>query len=103
MLTRPSTTGVDDLVVAGGALIGRVVPNPVLGVSSIDVTLPSTMRMTISLIDVTGSQVMTIIDGISPAGGHHFIIDSSILASGLYHVVTIVNGVPSMQPVIIVK
>ena len=103
VLTRPSTTGVDDLVVAGGALIGRVVPNPVLGVSSIDVTLPSTMRMTISLIDVTGSQVMTIIDGISPAGGHHFIIDSAILASGLYHVVTIVNGVPSMQPVIIVK
>lgn len=101
--TRPSTTSVDNDALAGVAVIGRVAPNPVLGVSTIDVTLTSNVQLTITLVDVTGSLVATIIDGLQTAGAHRFVIDASGLSSGLYHVVALVNGTPSMQPVVIVR
>lgn len=101
--TRPSTTSVDGDVVAGGATIGRVSPNPILGLSTINVTLPSAMNLTISLIDATGSTVATVANGTISAGSHRFVIDASVVSSGVYHVMTVINGVPSMQSVMIVK
>lgn len=101
--TRPSTTSINNDGVAGGAVVGRVSPNPVLGFSTLDVSLPTSTRVSITIIDPTGSVVAIIIDGTQGAGSHRYIIDSSSLASGMYQVVTLVNNVPLMQTVIVVK
>jgi len=100
--TRPSTTGVDGDVIAG-VVIGRVAPNPVLGVSTVDVTLPSTTQMSITLIDATGSAVATIVNGAVTSGTHRFMIEATTVSSGVYHLLTVINGVPSMQSVMIIK
>jgi hypothetical protein len=100
--TRPSTTSVDGDVIAG-VVVGRVAPNPVLGVSTVDVALPSATQMSITLVDATGSAVATIVNGAMTSGTHRFMIDATTVSSGVYHLLTVINGVPSMQSVMIIK
>lgn len=101
--TRPSTTGVSDLGDTSGATVGLVAPNPVLGVSTLDITLLTSKRLSIILIDATGATVATIANGMSTSGSHRFTIDASMMSSGVYQLLTIIDGAPLMQPVLVVK
>ncbi|NQW30368.1 MAG: immunoglobulin domain-containing protein [Ignavibacteria bacterium] len=99
---RP-VVSVDEDVVAGGATISRVTPNPVNTVSTVTVTLPRMAHVTMKLVNASGVIVLTVADVSSAADVLRFDIDSSNLASGMYMLVTTINGASSVQTLAIVK
>jgi hypothetical protein len=59
-------------------------PNPFNPTTAIDYRLPENGRVTITLYDVLGRSVMTLVNGYQQAGAHRTILDGSNLASGVY-------------------
>ena len=59
-------------------------PNPVDGLTTIDVTLTTAAPVSITIAAITGQQVSTINHGMKSAGLHKISIDASKLSSGIY-------------------
>ncbi len=61
-------------------------PNPFNPSTLIRFSLPRTQKATLTVYDVTGRHVQTLVDGVLSVGEHRTIFDGSGLASGVYFV-----------------
>lgn len=59
-------------------------PNPFMSQSTIGFALPSTEDVRMDVFDVLGRRVLTLVDGLLPAGRHSVDLDAAALASGTY-------------------
>ena len=59
-------------------------PNPVRAAAAIEFSLATPGHVTLSVVNVLGQEVATLVDGVRPAGPHAVTVDASQLASGLY-------------------
>jgi hypothetical protein len=59
-------------------------PNPFNPTTTIKYDLPLDAKVTLRLYDVLGREVMSLVDGVMPAGFHQVTVDGSALASGVY-------------------
>ncbi len=59
-------------------------PNPSSGISSLDITLLQDIKADLSVYDMTGRKITTIHNGVLHAGEHHFELNVSNIASGVY-------------------
>ena len=64
--------------------LGQNYPNPFNPVTTIPFALSEEERVSLILYDITGSSVMTILDGPFQAGNHRAILNGSDLSSGIY-------------------
>lgn len=100
--TRPATS-VDDEVVAGGALISRIAPNPVQSLANFTIMLAAPQHVTVSLVNAAGVVVATVTNEVLPAGLNTVGFETSTLSSGFYQLVTVVGTERAAQAVVIVK
>ena len=61
-----------------------VFPNPFNSTTHIELTLPSTRRVSLRLYDVLGREVAVLMNESRTAGQHRLMFDASGLPSGLY-------------------
>ena len=61
-------------------------PNPFNAESVLEFALPSSGKINLSVYDVTGRKVLTLIDGYKPAGTHSLRFEAEGLTSGVYFV-----------------
>jgi len=59
-------------------------PNPFNPTTALSFDLPRAENATLTIFDITGRTVGTLIDGFTPAGSHRVLFDGHALASGLY-------------------
>ena len=59
-------------------------PNPFNPTTTIEFSLERTQHVTLSVYDVLGKHVTTIVDGVQPAGAHTVKFDGSELSGGIY-------------------
>lgn len=62
-------------------------PNPSHGLTCIPVNMPETTSGKLSLVDMTGREVLVISEGIFPAGEKNYFLDSFGLAPGAYTII----------------
>lgn len=59
-------------------------PNPFNPTTSIEFSLPKAVRVTLTIFDVRGRKMATLVDKHMQAGLHHVDVDASAFASGIY-------------------
>ncbi len=62
----------------------HVVPNPVIGTSTIAFDIAEPSAVVLSLYDIAGRLVSTLVEGTLPAGRHEALVDGAILPPGVY-------------------
>ncbi len=67
-------------------------PNPFNAATSIEVTLPESAELTVTVFNTMGQQVAILANGSTSAGTHTLSFDASTLASGLYFIHATVPG-----------
>ncbi|NVO19138.1 MAG: T9SS type A sorting domain-containing protein [Bacteroidetes bacterium] len=75
---------VNDPKAVSGLDVSDNYPNPVSGVTTIDVTMPKAAQVIVNIHNLTGQQVSSVNYGVQTAGIHKLNIDASKLASGVY-------------------
>ena len=59
-------------------------PNPFRGQATLRYALPTTGHVVMKVYDMLGREIVTLVDGILPAGTHEVRFEAPHLASGLY-------------------
>ncbi|MEX2363245.1 MAG: T9SS type A sorting domain-containing protein [Balneolaceae bacterium] len=59
-------------------------PNPFNPTTNITFNLPSANRVELSVFDILGRKVVTLVDGRLQSGNHTYNFDASKLSSGIY-------------------
>jgi hypothetical protein len=92
------TTGVDPAGVAMGVFLSPVAPNPVRGTGTVRFRLPRAGRVSLSVYDVRGRRVASLIDGERDAGDQAIALPGQDLAPGVYSVrLTTPDGVANAR------
>ncbi len=78
-------------------------PNPFNPTTRIDFMLPQAGKAQLTVFDVTGREVATLIDGEMPAGYHSAIFDGERLASGIYFYKLTADGFSDTKKMALVK
>ncbi len=78
-------------------------PNPFNPTTSITFTLPEAGKVLLTVFDMTGREVATLVDGEMPAGRHSAVFNGAGLASGVYLVRFEAGGFTDTQKIILVK
>jgi len=94
---------VDEDVLAGGIVVGTLVPNPVGTSAILPIDLPTQGHVTVQLVDMAGQVVSTIADATMLPGKHALTIDASRLPSGAYLLAITVGGDRTVRTVSIIK
>lgn len=103
VMARPGVVGVAGETLFGGLVVGRISPNPSVDNTSIALFLPTDSKISVSLIDATGS-VMFIHQHLSQPSGHQTLpLDVSGITTGVYQVLTDVNGVRVSQTLVVTR
>ena len=82
-LTLGGATAIDDAPPAEITL-SQNYPNPFQGVTTIEYVLPAPMRVELTVYDVLGRQVRTLVDEVRGVGRHVAAFDAAGLPSGMY-------------------
>ncbi|MBT3233260.1 MAG: T9SS type A sorting domain-containing protein [Calditrichaeota bacterium] len=78
-------------------------PNPFNSITSIEYALPYASEVTLSLYNLSGQRVETMVDGRMQAGAHRAILHAGDMASGLYFVKLEGVGKSLTQKIMLVK
>jgi hypothetical protein len=78
-------TGINEMTLNTAVQLSDVYPNPSTGISSVNLYLPSSMVVDISLFDNAGKKLQTISQGMLTQGNHSLIIKTNDLTFGNYH------------------
>lgn len=97
-----SATGVNDDTPAAFRL-DQNVPNPFNPATTIAFTLPSAGQVTLSVYNITGQEVMRLVDGALAAGTHSIMFNGSRFASGVYFYRITANGFTQAKKMLLVK
>lgn len=99
------TVGVDEDVYAGGYGLSIAMPNPTSDVVNFTYTVPATQNVRISLTNVLGNEIATIVNERIDAGMHRVEISAAALnlAPGLYTYTITSNGFMAAKQFIVVK
>ncbi len=92
-----------ELVVGAVATMAEVYPNPFNPMTTVSFSLPSAGHVRIGLYDVAGRLVRTLVDGTREAGQHQVTLDGTGLASGIYMVRMVSNGVDVTKRITLLK
>lgn len=92
VITRPVNHALDS-----------VYPNPFNAAANVRFTLAAPADARVTLHDVTGRQVLELVNGTLPAGQHTRSLKASSLASGPYFVRMAAQGQTFVQPITLVK
>ena len=68
----------------GGRILGAAYPNPFSSKTTISFSLPTAQEVCLTVYDVLGREVATLIDGMQEAGEQLVEFDASELPSGVY-------------------
>ncbi len=79
------------------------VPNPFNPATSIRFTLPSAGQVKLSIYNITGQEVMRLMDGTLAAGTHSIVFNGSRFASGVYFYRITANGFTQARKMLLVK
>ncbi len=75
-------------------------PNPFRSMVSVDFTLEQPRHVQLSIYDLLGREIVTLMDGPRSLGDHSVLFDGSGLAPGVYFVVIEVDGNPMKQTLV---
>jgi hypothetical protein len=78
-------------------------PNPFNPTTTISFTLPEANRVTLSVYDISGKLVTTLVDGYREAGVQQVTFDGSNLASGIYFCRIQASNLTAMQKLVLMK
>jgi Arylsulfotransferase (ASST)/Secretion system C-terminal sorting domain len=92
------------LLVPGNYVVKSAYPNPFNPSTTITVELLEAANMSVSVYNISGQQIMQLVNGYVQSGSHKFVFDASGLASGIYFVsVTGPGRMKSVQKVLLVR
>lgn len=84
--------------------LGQNYPNPFNPVTTITYDLPATSEVRVEVIDITGREVATLVNGETRSAGHHTVqFDAKDLTSGTYLIRMEVGGFVATQQVMLLK
>lgn len=83
-IENASLTSVTDDLIAGEYELDQNYPNPFNASTMISYTIPNSGHVRITVYDMLGREVATLIDGVQSAGKHEIHFDGESLASGAY-------------------
>ncbi len=78
-------------------------PNPFNPETRLTFAVPSTSQVTLTIFNITGRQVGTVVDGWVHAGTHRYVWDAKGLPSGIYFARLAVSGKYQLQKLILIK
>ena len=78
-------------------------PNPFNSMTTISFTLPFEMQTSLTVYDVSGRQVATLVDGVQQMGVHSAAFNADNLTTGMYFVVLNAGGKVLTQKVMLVR
>jgi hypothetical protein len=79
-----ATVGVNDVLSAPNFTLLQNFPNPATDVTRINYELNEAGRVNVKVYDITGKQVMSIEEGLLPAGTHRTVLNVNDLPAGVY-------------------
>ena len=82
-LTLGGATNTDDTQ-PGQIVVGQNYPNPFRGGTTIAFTLPAPMHVVLTVYDLLGRQVETLVDEVRSAGRHQAAFNAAGLPAGVY-------------------
>ncbi len=99
------TVGVDEDVYAGGYGLSIAMPNPTSDVVNFTYTVPASQNVRISLMNVLGNEIATVVNERIDAGTHRVEISAAALnlAPGLYTYTITSNGFMAAKQFVVVK
>jgi len=78
-------------------------PNPFNSMTTITYTLPTKTRISLSVYDLYGREVVSLIDGDVRIGRHSIVLNSEGLASGIYFVRLVIPGRTVSRKILLVR
>jgi Ca-activated chloride channel family protein len=78
-------------------------PNPFNATTSISYFLPKAGEVNLTLIDLTGAEVKTLVNGSVSAGGHSFVLRAEELPAGIYMLKLQSDGAIATRKLVLVK
>lgn len=96
-------SSVDEDVRTGGVMISRVAPNPTTEQSTFTVSMLNDAFVSMQLVDATGNIVATIAAQHMAAGDHRFVVDTQLLATGMYSIHSVIGSATHVQSLVVVK
>ncbi len=88
---------------ADGLSLAQNRPNPFHGRTTISFSLPEEASVDLSVYDVAGRRVLTLVDGTQPAGVHSVEMDSRILNPGVYFYRLVAAGESVQRKMVILQ
>lgn len=83
--TYKMTTGIEESYeITGKMVLGQNYPNPVKDLTSFDFTIQGTISIELTLLDVNGKKIRTLLNGIRTPGNYTLTTDLSDLEPGIY-------------------
>ena len=100
-LPLPLLTGVTNHQAPKRDFVGQNYPNPVNGLTTINVYLQNDAKVIINVTNITGQNLMTMDQGTVTNGAHQFTIDASQLSTGIYFYSVTINGQTTTHKMIV--
>ena len=91
----------EELPPANGIRIESIYPNPVATTATIPIVVERSDAVSLSIYDVLGRRVATLVDGILPAGRHELEWSPSRMPAGLYALVLVSGGATESRTLIV--
>lgn len=83
-IVDPNSIETSDPVIPEAFEISSVFPNPFNSSTTLNYSIPSTSRITLSIFDIQGREVRTLVDNKHFAGSYSILFDASMLPTGVY-------------------
>ena len=81
----------------------RAYPNPFNPTTTLNFTLPIEVELSITIYNLQGREVISLIDGNMDAGYHSVVWNADVHASGVYFVKVVVGEYISTQKLMLIK
>lgn len=78
-------------------------PNPFNPITKIDIDLPQDSKLILTVYDITGREVKTLLNEFRNAGYHSVVFDGSNLSSGVYYYKITVGGITKLKKMLLIK
>ncbi|RPI66816.1 MAG: hypothetical protein EHM43_10720, partial [Ignavibacteriae bacterium] len=96
-------SSVNEDVYTGGVMISRLAPNPATEQSTFTVSMLNDAFVSMQLVDATGNIVATIASQHMSAGDHRFVVDTQLLATGMYSIHSVIGSASHVRSLVVVK